>query len=216
MTGKPDYFDISPVISEATAVFPGDTPFQRNVLLDFKKGDHLLLSSMTTTVHLGAHADGPNHYDPNGIGIGERDLLPYMGRAQVITTGAPRGERIEMRHLPTIEISAPRVLFRTLSFINPNQWVADFNSVSVEVLDFLATKGVVLVGIDTPSVDPSDSKALEAHTAIAKHGFAILEGLVLDEIKDGLYTLIALPLRLQGVDASPVRAILMKDAQGLL
>ena len=211
MTEGTDFFDISPVINEQTAVFPGDTPFRREILMDFKKGQHLLLSNMKSTVHIGAHADGPNHYDPQGGGIGERDLSFYMGRAQVMTVSPPRGERIQMQHLPTTLIEAPRILFRTRSFPDSSTWNDDFNSVSVEVLDFLSKNGVVLVGIDTPSVDPAESKALEAHNAIARHGFAILEGLALEDVEDGLYSLVALPLRLQDFDASPVRAVLFKN-----
>ena len=211
MTEGIDFFDISPMVDERTAVFPGDTALQRDIALDFKKGHHLLLSSIKTTVHIGAHADAPNHYDPQGGGIGERDLSFYMGRAQVMTVGAPRGERIQKHHLETLVIAAPRVLFRTRSFPDPTTWTDDFNSVSVELLDYLSTQGVVLVGIDTPSVDPADSKALEAHSAIARHGFAILEGLDLEDVKDGVYSLVALPLRLRCFDASPVRAILFKN-----
>jgi arylformamidase len=65
------------------------------------------------------------------------------------------------------------------------------------------------VGIDTPSVDPMTSKALEAHNAVADHDMAVLEGVVLDAVPPGLYTLVALPLRIEGADASPVRAVLV-------
>lgn len=200
------YFDISPLISNDIAVFPGDQPFHRNVSLDIRK-DHLELSSMQTTLHLGAHADAPVHYHKEGCDIAERELEFYFGQCQVITVNT-KAKRITPEDLESIEITAPRVLFRTLSFPNPNQWTDDFIALSPELINFLASKDVMLVGIDTPSVDPADSKELESHQAIYQNNMAILEGLVLSEIPDDCYQLIALPLKIKSGDASPVRAIL--------
>jgi arylformamidase len=212
MTPGLQYFDISPEISSKTGVFPGDVPYQRAIGMDFKLGHHLLLSSVTTTLHLGAHADGPNHYDPSGQSIGERELHYYMGICQVIDASkTPLGARIGAEIIRPGQIQAPRLLFKTGSFPNPDSWNSDFNSLSPELVDLLAKAGVILVGIDTPSIDPEKSTALEAHHRVAAHGLAILEGLVLDKVPDGLYTLVALPLRLKDADASPVRAILFKD-----
>jgi arylformamidase len=205
------YHDLSPEITERIAVFPGDTPFSREVALDFARGDHLGLSSLRTTAHVGAHADAPSHYHPRGAGIAERRLDYYLGRAQVLHVELPRGERIRPAHLGGREIRAPRVLFRTGSFPDPNRWSGDFNSLSPELVDALAGQGVILVGIDTPSVDPEASKALESHQAIFRHDMAVLEGIVLDQVPEGVYRLVALPLRLKGCDASPVRAVLVEE-----
>jgi arylformamidase len=108
-----------------------------------------------------------------------------------------------------VPIQAPRVLFKTGSFPDPEHFNTDFCSLSPELVDHLAQAGVVLVGLDTPSVDPVDSKALQAHNAIYRADMAILEGVVLDAIAPGVYTLIALPLKIEGGDASPVRAVLV-------
>ena len=202
--------DISPLLSARTAVFPGDTPFSRSVLLDFSQGHNLLLSSLNSTLHLGAHADAPNHYHPHGTDIASRPLSIYFGPCQVVTSRVARGERILPHHISHAEITAPRVLFRTLSQPNPDEWNDDFNSLSPELIEFLAQKKVCLVGIDTPSVDPHDSKALETHNAIYKHDFAVLEGLVLSNVDDGFYILMAFPLKIEGADASPVRAVLQR------
>jgi arylformamidase len=202
-------WDISPLVSASTAVFPGDTQFQREVSLSFEKGDHLGLSAVTTTLHIGAHADAGNHYFAEGKGIDARDLSAYLGPAQVIEVKLPRGARILPQHLNE-PVLAKRVLFRTNSFPNPDQWNGDFNSLSPELLHFLADQGVVLAGIDTPSVDPADSKSLESHQALAARNLAVLEGIVLDGVAAGLYELVALPLRWKDADASPVRAILWR------
>lgn len=200
-------WDISPVISPRTAVFPGDVPFSRAVSMDFPSGHHLTLSAVTTTLHIGAHADASNHYHASGNGVDKRPLEAFLGPCQVVEVNLPRGARIRPEHLPPM-IEARRVLFRTNSFPNPDHWNHDFNSLSPELLHFLADEGVVLVGIDTPSVDPADSKALESHQALFARDLAVLEGLTLDQVSAGIYELIAPPLRLEGADASPVRAIL--------
>ena len=206
----PEFFDISPLVTEKTAVFPGDRSYQRKVSLDFKQGHNIVLSSIETSLHIGAHVDAANHYHSEGKGIDQRSLRPYLGKCQVIRTQAKPGERLTTAHLLGREINAERVLFRTDSFPDPDLWNGDFNSLSEELILYLASKGVILVGIDTPSIDPSDDKHLESHGAIYQHDIAVLEGIVLSEVPDGNYWLVALPLRLKDADASPVRAILLK------
>ena len=201
-------YDISPDIGEKTAVWPGDQAFSRAVAMDMKGGDNLTLSSITTTVHIGAHVDAPSHYDRDGESIETRSLHYYMGPCQVVTVSVGRGARIESC---PVKITAPRVLFRTDSFPNPNEFNTDFSALSPQLIDQLATAGVCLVGIDTPSVDLFDDKVLLSHNAIASNDMAILEGVVLAGVPDGVYNLIALPLKLAEADASPVRAVLIGD-----
>lgn len=205
---KITYIDISPTITPDIAVFTGDTPFSRNILLDFKKNDNLLLSSINSTVHLGAHVDAPNHYNADGEDIAQRDLNFYMGKCQVVEVNIANGKRIYPRDIENIEIQAPRILFKTNSFPNPYKWNNDFNSLSPELINYLAQKKVILIGIDTPSVDPFDSKDLESHNEIHKNNIAILEGIILTDVKAKIYNLICLPLKIKDCDASPVRAIL--------
>ncbi len=202
--------DISPLISDAIAVFPGDQKFARQVVMDFEKNDHLMLSSIQTTVHLGAHTDAPNHYHASGVGIHQRDLKYYFGECQVVHVRVAPGARIQVSDLMTKSIFSKRVLFQTRSFPNPEKWNDDFASLSPELIHFLAAKGVVLVGIDTPSIDPADDKVLESHNAIFQNDMAILEGIMLDAIGEGQYLLSALPLKLLDADASPVRAVLIE------
>lgn len=205
------YYDISPPIGEGTAVFPGDTPFSRKTSQDFVRGDAIYLSALSSTPHIGAHADGPNHYQPGAPGIDGVSLEFYLGPCQVIETRARRGERIRPADL-LAEARVPRVLLKTGSYPDPQKWNADFNSLSAELIEALAGRGVKLIGIDTPSVDPADDKTLESHHALWRFGMRNLEGLDLREVPPGAYTLVALPLRIQAGDASPVRAILIKSA----
>lgn len=200
--------DISPVIDASIAVWPGDTPFARNISLDIGAGSNITLSDVRTTLHVGAHADAPNHYVAGGSDIASRDLHFYLGRCNVVAVRVGRGERIMPRHIEGKAIDAPRVLFRTGTFPDPRAWNDDFASLSPELVDELHARGVILVGIDTPSVDPFDSKALETHQALARHDMANLEGLVLAHVDEGAYELIALPLPIRAADGSPVRAVL--------
>ena len=202
--------DISPLISSRIAVWPGDVPFSRSVSAAMDQGANLDLSSITTTLHLGAHADAPSHYVREGAGMASVELDAYVGPCQVVRVSLPRGERIQPHHVKE-KITAPRVLFCTGSYPDPDVFNQDFNSLSPELIGHLNALGCVLVGLDTPSVDPFDSKPLESHQALARTGMRNLEGLVLDHVEPGIYTLIALPLKLEGADASPVRAILMKE-----
>lgn len=205
-------FDISPRLSPRIAVFPGDEPFSQKISLDFSLGHHLRLSSVTTSLHVGAHADAPGHYAAGGGDSAGGDLKRYMGRCQVVTATKASGPdgRITWDDLPHgWQAQAPRVLFRTLSFPDPECWNPDFFSLDPQLVDALADSGVFLVGIDTPSIDPETCKALRAHGRVAAHGMSILEGLVLNDVPDGLYELIALPLAIEEGDASPVRAVLL-------
>lgn len=202
--------DISPLISSSIAVWPGDTPFRRVVNCSQADGANLELSEITTTVHVGAHTDAPSHYTHPGEDISQRGLERYYGPCQVITVEVARGDRVLPADIP-VAIRAPRVLLNTGSFPDPDNFNTDFNSLSPELIDWLGEQGVELVGLDTPSIDPFESKALESHRAVAARDMAILEGVVLSEVPDGMYTLIALPLRIAGADASPVRAALVAD-----
>jgi arylformamidase len=200
--------DISPAIDAAIRVWPGDTEFVRTINTDMATGANLTLSDIRTTVHVGAHADAPSHYIATGADIASRPLDYYVGNCNVFHVPDVRGRRIYPDDLTGKNVTAARVLLRTESFPDPQAWNDDFASLSPQLVHFLHGRGVVLIGIDTPSVDPFESKELEAHHALAEHDMANLEGLVLDHVAEGEYELIALPLRITGADGSPVRAVL--------
>lgn len=200
--------DISPLIDDSIRVWPGDTPFVHTVNRDMNSGANLTLSDIRTSVHVGAHADAPSHYVREGVDIASRRLDYYIGRCVVLHIRVRRGEQITPEHVNGKVVSAPRVLLRTGTFPDPRNWNDDFASLSPALVEDFYQHGVILIGIDTPSVDAFDSKALEAHQAFARNDMAMLEGLVLDHVPEGEYELIAPPLRLGGADASPVRAVL--------
>ncbi len=199
-------YDLSPPISPELAVWPGDTPPSREVLTEIDDGDNIRLSTLRATVHLGAHADAPNHYTASGVSIDKVALEPYLGPAQVIRLACEPASTIRPDQLPPID--APRLLIDTGTFADPNRWTDDFAVPAPETIDFLAAAGVMLIGLDSPSVDPAKSKDLPAHQRLAANNMANLEGLALAHVPEGVYQLSALPLPLVGFDGSPVRAVL--------
>lgn len=212
------FIDLSPRITPSLAVFPGDTPPSREVLLDMERGDHLTLSTLRTTVHLGSHADGVNHYGtegPDGQPAAAIDSMPlrhFIGPCRVIRVRAEPGTRIAVSDLPSdAPLDRPIMILATGSHPDPDTWIETFNGLEPDLVDHLANAGVITVGIDTPSVDLATAKELVAHHRFLARGVAIIEGLVLGGVEPGPYELIAPPLRLTDFDASPVRAILRPD-----
>lgn len=205
-------YDITPPISPSLAVWPGDTPPSRVVLLDISRGDTVTLSTLRATAHLGAHADGPNHYGADAPAIHERRLDYYLGRCSVVRVPAMRKSRISVEMFKSAsretDLIEPRVLIATNTYPDPNHWNGDFAALAPELVDHLHERGVMTIGVDTPSVDLFDDKQLLAHKRFLANDMAILEGLRLRDVPAGVYELIALPLPLVGFDASPVRAIL--------
>ncbi len=201
--------DISPLVSGESPIFPGEWKYEHPTLCSHHKGDPFYLSGVKMSPHVGAHADAPSHYEENAPGIDEVDLLPYLGPCFVVTCKDTR--LIEPKHCEHVLAQNPeRILFRTMSVRDPNAFTRDFTAIAPATIELLGKHGVLLVGIDTPSVDPAASKTLSAHHALHRWKMRNLENLRLEEVKDGKYELIALPLKLKGADASPVRAVLRK------
>ena len=197
--------DISAALNPSIAVFPGDSPLTREVLLDLRNDDNLTLSTMRSTVHVGSHLDAPSHYDIDGISIEAVALERCIGPCDVMRIDAERGSVIE--ELPRA-VREERLILATGTHPDSDHWGGDFAGISPQLIEKLSEDGVKLLGVDTPSVDVADSTDLPSHDACRRTGILILEGLFLEGVEDGIYELIALPLKLTGFDASPVRAVL--------
>lgn len=211
--------DISPELSCGIAVFPGDTPLAREVLMDTERGDPITLSTLRSTVHVGSHADAPSHYARGGQTIDQVALARYIGPCAVVGVAervrrVSGGLRVGVNDLIGKKargidaITQPRVLIKTMTQPDKREFGADFAGIEPALIGALADRGVTTIGVDTPSVDVAASKDLPAHAAFHRHDVVIIEGLVLDHVEPGEYELIALPLKLTGFDASPVRAVL--------
>lgn len=199
-------WDISQVLRPGLPVWPGDTDFAFDRTWRMDEGSPVNVGRMTMSTHSGSHADAPLHYDANGMDAASMDLAPYLGECLVIDARGVSNE-IDVADLPHIE-SADRVLFRTWDSFPHDTWRSDWLPIAPETVEWLGLQGVRLIGTDAPSVDPQDSKVMAAHRMVAKHDMRILEGLVLDDVPEGRYELIALPLKIGGGDAGLCRAIL--------
>ena len=208
-SSAPRLWDISPPVHEGAPVFPGDTPYRQRWAATIAPGCPVNVSEITLSPHVGAHADAPLHYDAAGATIGAVDLTPFLGRCRVIHA-IDCGPLIEWRHVEHAvqHDLPPRVLVRTYRQMPVERWDPQLSAYAPGTIDRLADLGVTLVGIDTASIDPADSKSLDSHQVIRRRGLRVLENLVLDEVPEGDYELIALPLKLVSADASPVRAVL--------
>jgi arylformamidase len=203
-------WDISPPVHAGSPVFPGDAAFSLAWNARIGPGCPVNVSTIHFSPHTGAHADAPLHYDDEGAAIGDVPLAPYLGRCRVIHA-IDRGPLIEWAHIEHAlrhEDLPPRVLVRTYRRMPLDRWDAALAAYAPQTIERLADLGVLLVGIDTASIDPADSKALASHQVIRRRGLRVLENLVLDEVPEGDYELIALPLKLTTACASPVRAVL--------
>lgn len=209
MTSPPRLWDISPPVYVGAPVFPGDTPYQQKWAASIGPGCPVNVSELTLSPHVGAHADAPLHYAPDGASIGHTDLAPFLGRCRVVHAIA-RGPLIAWDHIAhAIDATLPpRVLVRTYARAPVDRWDPLLAAYAPETVERLAALGVRLIGIDTASIDPADSKTLDSHQMIRRHDMRVLENLVLDDVPEGDYELIALPLKLITADASPVRAVL--------
>ena len=206
-------WDISPPVHEGAPVFPGDTPYRQRWAASIGPGCPVNVSEITLSPHVGAHADAPLHYAPDGTTIGDVDLAPFLGRCRVIHAIAC-GPLIEWSHIGhAVADLPPRVLVRTYQRAPVERWDGALAAYAPATIERLAALGVTLVGIDTASIDPADSKTLDSHQKIRLHGLRVLENLVLDDVPEGDYELIALPLKLVSADASPVRAVLRELPQ---
>ena len=204
----PRLWDISPPVHTHAPVFPGDTPYTQEWVATLGPGCPVHVSALRMSPHVGAHADAPLHYDPQGAAIGAVALEPFLGPCRVVHA-IDCGPLIEWRHIEHAAAQLPaRVLVRTYARMPQDRWDGALSAYAPDTVARLADLGVTLIGIDTASIDPADSKLLPSHQVIRQRHMRVLENLVLDDVPEGDYELIALPLKLTQADASPVRAVL--------
>jgi arylformamidase len=196
--------DISQPLSPATAVWPGDQPVKWDWTARIEDGSSVNLGAMTLSTHAGTHADAPLHVRAEGGTTDDFDLSAFVGPAEVVSVG---DDAIHPRHVE--DVDAQRILFKTSASARPpDDWPESVAALNPDTVTALAARDSVLIGTDAPSVDPLDSTELVAHHALIEAGIVNLEGLSLAGVEPGRYQLLALPLKVTGADAAPVRAIL--------
>ncbi|WP_246943998.1 arylformamidase [Bacillus pinisoli] len=206
-----NWIDISQPLSPSTAVWPGDTRFQFSLSWTKEQSGSVNVGKIEMSTHTGTHIDAPYHFDDQGKRVLDLDVNRYIGKAFIMDITGKAS--IQVQDLQHLEISDYHIIiFKTMSWKNRHEFPATITYLEKGVAQYLAGKGIQLVGLDVPSVDPVDSKELIAHHELAENDIHILEGLVLDDIAEGYYELVALPLPIKEADGSPVRAVIRKLA----
>jgi arylformamidase len=207
MTPSPEsrLYDLSRPLAAAAACWPGDVPFSFRLGWKIRDGASVNVGAIETSVHTATHCDAPYHYDDTGPAVDRLPLDTFVGPAWVVDV---RGRDRWRDSLTGLDFAAtPRVLFRTGGWPNTGRFPDRIPVMEPNLPDWLGDRGVVLIGVDPPSVDPLDSKTLDSHHALGRRGIVIVEGLWLEDVPAGRYELIALPLRIEGADGSPLRAV---------
>jgi arylformamidase len=205
-----ELIDISPPLRIGMGVFPGDAVFRTTPTFTIGPGCPVNVAEIAMSTHCGAHADAPLHYDPDGASIDQLDLADFIGPARVIDARGTAALCGFDEIVAALDGAPPRLLLRLMDRIDPMVWPSGFRALAPDTVERLARRGVRLIGVDVPSVDPETSKELPSHMVCRAHDIRILENLVLADVAPGDYELIALPLKLAGLDAAPVRAVLRR------
>jgi arylformamidase len=216
-------FDISRALSHEIAPWPGDTPFHFELKWKMAEGATVNVGAINMGMHNGTHADAIFHFDSSGETIETMPLETYLGDAVVIDltelfrkTGAARDTTREINVTDLNASSglierAPRLLLKTGVWKDSKVFPDWIPVIARDAPEWLAQRKVKLLGLDLPSVDAIEAKKLVNHHALAAAGIAIVESLDFSEVEAGLYHFSALPLKIAGGDAAPVRAILWRD-----
>ena len=205
---SPRIWDISQRLHAGTPVWPGELEVAVTRHAEIGADCPVNIGALSMGLHTGTHGDAPLHYDAGGKASADCGLEPYVGPCAIVDARGSEG-RVEVNDLDWSVIAGEtRVLIRTYERFPHEAWDESFTAIAPEVIARMAASGVQLIGVDTPSLDPQNSKTMDAHHAVRAGDMRILEGLVLDDVTAGQYELIALPLAIAGGDASPVRAIL--------
>lgn len=205
--------DISRTLEETMAVWPGDAPFRLQRSLQLAEGASVNLTRLELSAHSGSHADAPYHFAEEGATVEQVQLAPFWGPAQVVTVAKADGPLSAADFAGYNLEQVPRLLVRSSGEQDPARFPQKYVYPSPALAGFLKEKGIILYGSDSPSMDAVDSKELPGHHALRANGIAILEWLDLRAVSDGLYELVALPLKIAGGDGSPVRAALRTSEQ---
>jgi arylformamidase len=202
-------YDISRTISPQSALFPGDPPMTIEILMSLSKGDPVNLTRIALSPHTATHADAGWHFAEEGLYPDQLPLEHFMGVAQVVTVSRREGGITQEEVQKGIHLPIKRLLIHTWCSELPDTTFPDNPPYpSLELIDWLADLGVLLLGMDTPSVDDVNSQDLPGHHRLRDRNMVHLENLCLAGVPDGRYELIALPLKIANVCGSPVRAVL--------
>ena len=192
-------YDISQEVFSST-VYPGDPAPEKKQLQSMDRGDLYNLTAFSMCAHNGTHTDAPRHFFKDGVSVDGMPIEAFVGLAYVvehsgvITDADARGIMQKAKAKDTE--AAKRILIKGDAVV------------SLEAAEVFAASGILLLGNESQSVGPEDAP-MAVHLALLGRGVALLEGVRLNEVDEGVYFLSAAPLNLAGADGAPCRAILI-------
>ena len=199
--------DITRSLAEDALVYPGDTPprfSQRDAGL-------YLISELRMSSHSGTHIDAPIHYLKTGATVDDLPLSHLIGPCRVLDVSGA-GSLIDAADLKGRIDGCKRVLLRT-AFSQCSAFREDYPSLTPGAAHYLTTHRVLCVGIDSFSIERFDCDG-SVHRELLGSGCLIIELLDLSRVPEGDYTLVALPLKLSGIDGAPARVVLLDEDGG--
>ena len=206
------WIDVSVMLHNGVVHWPGDLPYERKMTLEIAKGAEANLSEIACSAHIGTHVDAPRHFIEGGATIETMPVTATVGRARVIEVTDP--EVISIRELKAHRPGrGERILFKTRNSAqlwNTDEFQKRYVYIAPDVAEYLVGARVQTVGVDYLSVGGFKSGGPETHRILLGAGVWIIEGLNLADIEPGDYELVCLPLKLQGSDGAPARAILRR------
>jgi arylformamidase len=206
------WIDVTVPVHDGMAHWPGDLPYKRKLTESIAGGSVANLSQIELSAHTGTHMDAPRHFIEGAPTIDTMPIEATVGRARVIEIRDP-----EVIRKTEVEFYKPqkgeRILFKTRN--SSHAWkTSEFQEKYVyippDTAEYLAAVGVMTIGVDYLSVGGYQAGGKETHIALLGAGIWIIEGLNLEGVKAGDYQLVCLPLKLEGSDGSPARAILRR------
>jgi len=203
--------DISTLTNPEIPIWPNTPGFKIWKSLDQELGDEVTSSTIEMDVHCGTHIDAPLHFIKGAESATQIDLTKCIGNASVVDfRGINRiTEDLLEKRVPS---QTDRLLLKTnnSSLFPRSKFNAEFSALTEGGASWVADKKMKLIGIDYLSIQLFDGTA-DTHLVLMKAGVVILESLNLAQIDEGEYELICLPLLLEGSEAAPARAILIKN-----
>ena len=203
-------YDITAEISNDLPVFGNERP-AITATAQMDKGDEYNFTKLFLTAHTGTHADMPLHFISGGVACNEIALDYFYGPAKVMRIAV--NSHVRKADIAHLDINAGDIILLCTgqsAYMQQAAFKEDFIALTPEAAEYLVEKKIKTVGIDYLSIDPYGAAGFPAHKALLGNGIAILEGLVLEGVPEGTYTLSALPLKIPNGDGSPVRAVLVK------
>ena len=206
-------YDITATVSSDLPFYSENDPFDFRQVLQINEGALCNVSRVKMSVHTGTHADMPLHFVKDGKSCEDMPLDHFYGKSKLFRL--PINRDVTKEDLEPLDISEGDIILLDTgqsSYMHKSELKKGYTVLTTEAAEFLVSKKIKTIGIDYISIDEHNSPTFPVHKILLGAGVTILEGLVLDNVPEGEYTISALPLKFKNGDGSPIRAILISES----